>query len=62
MPISTTHASVSSVIGVGIAKAGGVKGVDWKIVGYIVASWILTVPAAAIISLSVYTSLLHLIP
>jgi len=62
MPISTTHASVSSVIGVGIAKARGVKGVDWKIVGYIVASWILTVPVAAIISLSVYTSLSHLIP
>ncbi|RLG74142.1 MAG: inorganic phosphate transporter [Thermoprotei archaeon] len=62
MPISTTHASVSSVIGVGIAKVKGLAGVDWKVVGYIVASWILTVPIAAFISISIYTLLTYLIP
>ncbi len=61
MPISTTHASVSSVIGVGIAKSRSLKGVDWKVVGYIVISWILTVPIAASISFIIYIILSHLL-
>jgi len=62
MPISTTHASVSSVIGVGIAKSRSLKGVDWKVVGYIIMSWILTVPVAAFLSFIVYVSALSLFP
>ncbi len=50
MPISTTHASVSSVIGVGIAKSRGFSGVNWKTVAIIIASWILTLPVTAGIS------------
>ena len=46
MPISTTHASVSAVIGVGLAKYGR-RGVDWGTIAKIVAGWVLTVPAAA---------------
>lgn len=61
MPISTTHASVSSVIGVGIAKSRGVSGVDWKVVGYIVISWLLTVPVAACLSFILYYIASHLI-
>ncbi len=62
MPISTTHASVSSVIGVGIAKNRSLKGVDWKIVGYIIVSWILTVPVAAALSFIVYVLASNLFP
>lgn len=43
MPISTTHASVSSIMGVGLARYG-IRGVDWKTVGLIIASWLLTLP------------------
>ncbi len=46
MPISTTHASVSAVLGVGMAKHG-VKGVNWSMMLKIMLSWLLTVPAAA---------------
>lgn len=49
MPISTTHASVSAVIGVGLAKYGR-RGVDWGTVAKIVAGWVLTVPAAAAVA------------
>jgi len=46
MPISTTHASVSAVLGVGMARHG-VKGVNWGVMLKIMLSWVLTVPAAA---------------
>jgi len=62
MPISTTHASVSSVIGVGIAKEKSLKGVNWRIVGYIILSWILTVPITAGISFTLYIILSKIIP
>jgi len=61
MPISTTHASVSSVIGVGIAKEKSLKGVNWRIVGYIILSWILTVPVTAGISFTLYIILSKII-
>ncbi len=54
MPISTTHASVSSIIGVGIAKNRGVRGVEWRTVALIIAAWVLTVPVAAAIGASLY--------
>lgn len=46
MPISTTHASVSAVIGVGLVKYGR-GGVNLGTIARIVAGWLLTVPAAA---------------
>ncbi len=61
MPISTTHASVSSIIGVGIARSRSLSGVDWKVVGIIVASWIITLPVAAGASFAIYSLTLHLI-
>ncbi len=51
MPISTTHASVSAVMGVGLIR-GGSKGIDKHIVLRIIASWIATVPLTAGIALS----------
>ena len=62
MPISTTHASVSSILGIGLAKAKSVKGINWRIVGYILTSWVLTVPVAAALSFTLYLLLSHLIP
>jgi len=54
MPVSTTHASVSSVIGAGIAKHRGLSGVNWRVVGIIIASWILTLPIAVALSAIIY--------
>lgn len=51
MPVSTTHAAVSSVLGVGLAKYG-VKGVDWGMFGRILVMWLLTVPAAALLAIA----------
>jgi len=51
MPISTTHASVGSVLGAGLARG---RGINWLVVLVILCSWLLTVPAAALISLSLY--------
>lgn len=55
MPISTTHTLVGSVIGVGLA--GGLASVNLKIIQRIVASWLLTVPVACILSIAIYTIL-----
>ena len=49
MPISTTHTLVGAVFGVGLAMS--IKDLDFKVVGKIVASWLTTVPAGAILSM-----------
>ncbi len=54
MPISTTHASVSSVIGVGIAKNRSLGGVNWRTIGIIFLSWVLTLPVAMLLSMTLY--------
>lgn len=45
MPVSTTHAAVGSVVGVGLAR--GFAAVDFRVLGKIVMYWVLTVPIAA---------------
>jgi len=45
LPVSTTHAAVGSVVGVGVAR--GFKAVDFRLLGKIVIYWVLTVPIAA---------------
>ncbi|MCE4600462.1 MAG: inorganic phosphate transporter family protein [Desulfurococcales archaeon] len=55
MPVSTTHASVSSIIGVGIAKGKGLSGIDKWTVLVIILGWLATVPAAAGLAASIYT-------
>ena len=47
MPISTTHAAASSIVGAGV---GSGKGANWKVVGEMVVAWIITIPSTAIIS------------
>lgn len=50
MPVSTTHVSVGSLFGIGTVT----KKADYKVIGKIVLSWILTLPIAAIISVIVF--------
>ncbi len=52
LPVSTTHAAVGGVIGVGVAR--GFEAVNFRVIYEIVLYWILTVPAAAITSMILY--------
>ena len=44
MPISTTHAAASSIVGAGL---GSRRGAHWRVVGRMVLAWVLTIPFAA---------------
>ena len=52
LPVSTTHAAVGGVMGVGIAR--GIEAVNFSIVFKIMIYWVLTVPAAAITSMIIF--------
>jgi PiT family inorganic phosphate transporter len=49
MPISTTHTLVGAVLGVGLAR--GISALNLRVIGTIVSSWIITLPAGAILSI-----------
>lgn len=49
LPISTTHALIGAVLGVGIAR--GIKALNLQIVKEIVVSWIVTIPLCALFSI-----------
>ncbi len=46
LPISTTHTLVGGVLGVGLAR--GIGALNLRVVGNIVISWIITIPAGAL--------------
>ncbi len=52
LPISTTHSSVGSIIGVGLAL--GRKTVDKETVLKIVLAWVLTIPCVLVLSLAMF--------
>ncbi len=59
MPISTTHTLVGSVIGVGLA--GGLASINLNIIKRILASWLLTLPISAALSIALYIMIIELI-
>lgn len=55
MPVSTTHTLVGAVIGVGLAR--GIQALDLRTTRYIFISWIVTVPAGALIAIAIFSAL-----
>ena len=49
IPVSTTHTLVGAVLGVGLAR--GMSALNFSVVGRIFLSWIVTLPAGAILSI-----------
>jgi len=49
MPISTTHTLVGAVLGVGLAR--GIDAIDLRVVGRIFISWVVTIPAGALLAI-----------
>jgi PiT family inorganic phosphate transporter len=52
IPVSTTHTITGAIIGVGAARKA--SSVRWNIAGSIVIAWVITLPAAALISAFFY--------
>jgi PiT family inorganic phosphate transporter len=55
LPISTTQTLVGAVLGVGIAR--GIGAINLKVVGSIFVSWVITLPAGALLSIIYYLAL-----
>jgi len=54
IPVSTTHTITGAIVGVGSTKR--LSAVRWGVAGNIVWAWILTIPAAAVLSAVIYLS------
>jgi len=48
LPVSTTQIAVGAVMGVGLAR--GVGAIDMRVIGNIVLSWLITLPAGAVLA------------
>ncbi len=57
LPVSTSHALVGSVIGIGIWK--NKSALKWQTVRSIVGAWVITIPAAAALSAIIFIGLRH---
>ena len=55
MPVSTTHIAVGAVMGVGLAR--GFAALDLRVIGAIVASWVVTLPAGGFLAALFYFAL-----
>lgn len=52
LPVSTTHTLVGAILGVGMAR--GIEAIDLRVVSRIFASWVVTVPAGALLAIAFF--------
>ena len=52
LPVSTTQTLVGAILGVGLAR--GIAAIDLRVVGNIFMSWVITLPAGAILSIAFF--------
>jgi sodium-dependent phosphate transporter len=57
IPVSTTHASVGAVVGVGLAE-GKKDAVNWKMMVKVFLSWVLTLPIVGVSAVGIFSLLL----
>jgi PiT family inorganic phosphate transporter len=55
LPISTTHTLVGAVLGVGLAR--GIAAIDLRVIGSIFLSWLITLPAGAVLAVIYFFTL-----
>jgi PiT family inorganic phosphate transporter len=55
LPVSTTHIAVGAVMGVGLAR--GIGALDLRVIGNIVISWVVTLPAGGILAALIFFTL-----
>jgi PiT family inorganic phosphate transporter len=55
LPVSTTHIAVGSVIGVGLAR--GIGAIDFRVIGGIVVSWVVTLPVGGVLAALIFFTL-----
>ncbi|MDH3532666.1 MAG: inorganic phosphate transporter [Gammaproteobacteria bacterium] len=60
IPISTTHTLVGAVLGVGMAR--GIEAIDLRVVGRILVSWVVTIPAGAFLSIVFFFIFKNVLP
>jgi len=60
LPVSTTHTLVGAILGVGMAR--GIDAIDLRVVGRIFASWLITVPIGALLSIIFFFILKTVLP
>jgi len=60
LPVSSTHAIAGAIAGVGSIQR--TRAVRWGVARGIVTAWVLTIPAAAIVSAVVYVALSRIVP
>lgn len=57
MPISTTHAVIGAVVGIGLAR--GLEAVNMGVIRNIALSWLITIPAVVLTTIPIYLLILH---
>ena len=60
MPVSTTHTLVGAVLGVGMAR--GIDAIDLSVVGRVFLSWVVTIPAGAILAIIFFFTFRAVLP
>jgi len=55
LPVSTTHTLVGAVLGVGLAR--GIAAIDLRVIGSIFLSWLITLPAGAVLAIIYFYTL-----
>ncbi|BAZ44990.1 phosphate transporter [Chondrocystis sp. NIES-4102] len=59
LPVSTSHALVGSVIGIGLISTN--QKVQWSTIKSVILAWVVTIPVAAILSAVIFAILINLI-
>lgn len=57
LPISSTHCAVGAVTAIGLLNAQGHRSIEWRLLGKVAVSWILTLPTAGLLSAALYAML-----